>query len=95
MRAYNNGILQVVTVKNKYILLNATGLAIDCKQKGTPDPEPIPINDSGYGKGLRFSRRLENNARAAWHWDNNDTEHELMIRPGGDEWDWSGKLFAR
>ncbi|GLC57723.1 hypothetical protein PLESTB_001257700 [Pleodorina starrii] len=83
---------KIITVKNKYLILNATGLTIEYKQKGTPDPDPTPAKDTGYGKGVRFSRRLDNNSRAAWHWDNVFAEQELMIRPAGDEWDWSGSF---
>lgn len=78
---------QVITVKNKYLILNATGLEIEYKQKGTPDPA-LTV----YGTGTRFSNRLTNNWRAAWHWDNAYADQELMIRPAGDDWEWSGKL---
>jgi hypothetical protein len=78
---------QVITVKNKYLILNNTGLAIEYKQKGTPDPSVT----AAYGAGQRFSSTLRNNWRAAWHWDDADKEQEMMIRPAGDEWEWSGE----
>jgi hypothetical protein len=45
---------RLVTVKNKYVLLNDTGLELDFKQAGTPDP-----SRSAFGAGRRFSGRLK------------------------------------
>ncbi|PNH08540.1 hypothetical protein TSOC_004895 [Tetrabaena socialis] len=78
---------KIITVKNKYLLLNATGLPIEYKQKGTPDPDC-----AAYGTGPRFSSRLQHSWRAAWHWDNAHEEQEMMIRPAGGEWEWSGSF---
>lgn len=55
---------QVVTIKNKYIILNDTGLPIEYKQKGTPDP------DQPYGQGRRFAGQLLHNRwglMTAWY----------------------------
>ncbi|GIL45737.1 hypothetical protein Vafri_2896 [Volvox africanus] len=81
------GRTKVITVKNKYLILNATGLLIEYKQKGTPD-----LSRGKYGVTRRFSRRLPNNSSASWHWDNADAEQELMIRPAADDWEWSGSF---
>ena len=40
--------LQIVTVKNRYVILNETGFAIEYKQCGSPDPgmqavRPTPL----------------------------------------------------
>ncbi|GLI64033.1 hypothetical protein VaNZ11_007171 [Volvox africanus] len=85
------GRTKVITVKNKYLILNATGLLIEYKQKGTPDLSTNP-NQGKYGETRRFSRRLPNNSSASWHWDNADAEQELMIRPAADDWQWSGSF---
>ncbi|EFJ52490.1 hypothetical protein VOLCADRAFT_102987 [Volvox carteri f. nagariensis] len=85
------GRTKVITVKNKYLILNATGLLIEYKQKGTPDPGFNP-GQGKYGKTRRFSRRLPHNSSASWHWDDADAEHELVIRPAGDDWEWSGSF---
>ena len=39
---------QIVTVKNRYVILNETGFAIEYKQCGSPDPgmqavRPLPL----------------------------------------------------
>ncbi|GIL71927.1 hypothetical protein Vretifemale_2372 [Volvox reticuliferus] len=85
------GRTKVITVKNKYLILNATGLLIEYKQKGTPDPSANPCQGK-YGETRRFSRRLPNNSSASLHWDNADAEQELMIRPAADDWKWSGSF---
>ena len=77
--------MQVITVKNKYLLLNTTDMAIEYKQKGTPDPAA-----GAYGVGSRFSGSLGSGSRVAWHWDNVTTVQQLQIRPAGDDWEWSG-----
>ncbi len=47
---------QVVSIKSKYLVLNDTGMAVEVKQCGTPDP-----GDSrflAYGDGRRFAGAL-------------------------------------
>eukprot|EP00983_Pelagomonas_calceolata_P100726 1158605-Pelagomonas_calceolata.AAC.4 len=82
---------QVVTVKNKYIILNDTGLTIEYKQKGTPDPGSKTYEE--YGKGRRFAGDLPHSARTAFHWDNKFLAQELVIRPLGKGW-WVRVLCA-
>lgn len=81
---------KVVTVKNKYIILNDTGLTIEYKQKGTPDPGSKTYEE--YGKGRRFAGDLPHSARTAFHWDNKFLAQELVIRPLGKGWHWSGSF---
>lgn len=82
---------KMVTVKNKYLILNTTGLAIEYKQKGTPDPQP----GVAFGSGPRFSGCLQHNWRAAWHWDNAHGELQMLIRPAEGDWEWSGEVECR
>ncbi len=82
---------KMVTVKNKYLILNTTGLAIEYKQKGTPDPQP----GMAFGSGPRFSGCLQHNWRAAWHWDNAHGELQMLIRPAEGDWEWSGRWRAK
>jgi hypothetical protein len=52
-----------VSIKSKYILLNDTGLPIEFKQRGTPDP-----GDSrylAYGESRRFAGPLQPSERCA------------------------------
>lgn len=77
---------QLVTVKNKYIILNDTGLTIEYKQKGTPDPVHGLGSSFSYGPGRRFAGRLHHNAKTALHWDNKYLAKELVIRPVGKGW---------
>lgn len=55
--------LQVVSIKSKYILLNDTGMGIEFKQKGTPDPEDPRY--AAYGECRRFAGPLQPSER----WD--------------------------
>ncbi len=80
---------QVVSVKNKYIMLNDTGLAIEYKQKGTPDL------DQAYGEELRFSGELPHGERTAIHWDNAFLDKLLVIRPVGSDWCGEGHSACR
>jgi hypothetical protein len=74
-------LLQVVTVKNKYMLLNDTGLAIEYKQRGTPDPR-VAV----YGVGQRFAGTVPPGGCVPVHWDNVMLDKQLMIRPLGPHW---------
>lgn len=75
-----HSLCQVVTIKNKYIILNDTGLSVEFKQKGTPDP------GREYGPGARFAGTLPPRARTALHWDNMFSPHQIVIRPEGEDW---------
>ncbi|KAL6762638.1 hypothetical protein V8C86DRAFT_613892 [Haematococcus lacustris] len=77
---------KVLTVKNKYIILNDTGLSMEFKQKGTPDP------GLAYGAFKRFAGELPAGRRVALHWDNAHLEQQLVIRPMGGDWQWSGSF---
>ncbi|WIA12623.1 hypothetical protein OEZ85_006280 [Tetradesmus obliquus] len=79
---------KVVSIKSKYILFNDTGMALEYKQKGTPD-----VNHKGYksyGKGRRFAGVLQPQERCAFHWDNINEARLLVIRPAAPGWPWSG-----
>ncbi|KAF6253188.1 hypothetical protein COO60DRAFT_1463300 [Scenedesmus sp. NREL 46B-D3] len=79
---------KVVSIKSKYILFNDTGMALEYKQKGTPD-----VNHKGYqsyGKGRRFAGVLQPQERCAFHWDNINEVRLLVIRPATPGWPWSG-----
>ena len=65
-----------MTIKNKFLVLNDTDIAIEIKQAGTPDP-----TSGAYGQGRRFARALPPGARCAWHWDNAFIPLELVMRP--------------
>ncbi|MEW5315921.1 MAG: hypothetical protein WDW38_007318 [Sanguina aurantia] len=82
---------KVLTVKNKYILLNNSGITMQYKQVDTPDERVFP-DGLQYGVGQRFAGSLPNNARCALHWDNCHKKLELVIRPVGQEWLWSGSF---
>lgn len=53
--------LQVVSIKSKFMLLNDTGLPIEFKQAGTPDPGDQRI--LAYGAGRRFAGVLQPSQR--------------------------------
>ncbi|MEW5296934.1 MAG: hypothetical protein WDW36_000180 [Sanguina aurantia] len=82
---------KLLTVKNKYILLNNSGITMQYKQVDTPDERVFP-DGLQYGVGQRFAGSLPNNARCALHWDNCHKKLELVIRPVGQEWLWSGSF---
>lgn len=52
---------QVVSIKSKYILLNDTGLGIEFKQRGTPDPGDARY--AAYGECRRFAGPLQPSER--------------------------------
>lgn len=70
---------KVITVKTKYMLLNNTGLDIEYKQLGAPDPA-VP-----YGVGRRCAGTLRHEGRVAVHWDNRRLPLELVVRPAGEQ----------
>lgn len=76
---------QVVTVKNKYIVENQTGMIIEFKQRGTPDLEPGEPCGSALDPLGRAARRLHVNERAPVHWDDSELERMLVMRPLEDE----------
>lgn len=51
--------LQVLTIKPKFVVDNQTGMAIEVKQKGSPDLDTDPY----YGGERRCSCRLDINQR--------------------------------
>eukprot|EP00798_Chlamydomonas_sp_ICE-L_P005984 gene5984-5277_t len=77
---------KVLTIKNKYIILNDTGIPMEYKQYGTPDSNVM------YGKGSRFAGRLPSSARIAHHWDDSNLGRALVIRPADLDWQWSGSF---
>ena len=52
-------VLQVLTIKPKFVVDNQTGMAIEVKQKGSPDLDLDPY----YGGERRCSCRLDINQR--------------------------------
>jgi hypothetical protein len=50
-----------VSIKSKYVLLNDTGVAVEFKQKGTPDPGDARYE--AYGEGRRFAGPLSPSER--------------------------------
>jgi hypothetical protein len=57
----------VVSIKSKYVVLNDTGLPIEFKQRGTPDPGDPRY--ASYGGSRRFAGPLqpsERRERAFW-----------------------------
>lgn len=54
---------KVVSIKSKYILFNDTGMVLEYKQKGTPDPNHPGYKS--YGDGRRFAGLLQPQER----WD--------------------------
>lgn len=50
---------QVVTVKSKYVVENQTGMALEIKQRGTPD---LNVNPT-YGGDVRCACRLSHDSR--------------------------------
>lgn len=48
---------KVISIKSKYILFNDTGMVLEYKQKGTPDPNHPGYQS--YGEGRRFAGLLQ------------------------------------
>eukprot|EP00878_Enallax_costatus_P006928 GHUV01007260.1.p1 GENE.GHUV01007260.1~~GHUV01007260.1.p1 ORF type:complete len:2890 (+),score=849.52 GHUV01007260.1:2-8671(+) len=48
---------KVISIKSKYILFNDTGMVLEYKQKGTPDPNHPGYKS--YGEGRRFAGLLQ------------------------------------
>lgn len=74
-------LLQMVTVKSKYIVENQTGMVIEFKQMGTPDLYPGDACVTAADPLERSVRQLHLGERAAVHWDNADLDRMLVMRP--------------